>query len=178
MTTTTPNAAELEAGRCYIRQLERCHESAAAYMDSLRAELRTGRKWEAMYTALAADTAKREATLTALRQEIADLGELYADRDRDLKFEYERANAAEQQVEELRDRLAESQANFESCNRARRLAEDEIEQANQYLDECYTGGDGTEPLAQRIGLALKGRRVVPEVTPIVATMIYAETPWR
>jgi GGDEF domain-containing protein len=39
-----------------------------------------------------------------------------------------------------------------------RLLEAQIERAHQFLDECYIGGDGTEPLVERIGAALAAAR--------------------
>ena len=38
-------------------------------------------------------------------------------------------------------------------NEIKRLAE-EVERAHQFLDECHIGGDGTEPLVERISRAV------------------------
>ena len=68
-----------------------------------------------------------QGDIDALLAEIAELTMLMADREADLQFEYDRANAAEA----------------------------EVERAHQFLDECAIGGNGTEPLVERIGVALR-----------------------
>jgi hypothetical protein len=78
---------------------------------------------------------KRVAELTA---ELAQLRELYADRERDLAFEYAGRMEAE--------------ANFESCNRARQLAETEVKRLRGELafDSILAPLDSAEIVALRV----------------------------
>lgn len=66
----------------------------------------------------------------AAEAEAAKWRELHDDRDRDLAFEFARANAAETEVAQLRTAL-------DLIDAARAKAVNEIETMHRYLDECF-----------------------------------------
>lgn len=70
------------------------------------------------------------ARAEAAEAEAAKWRELHDDRDRDLAFEFARANAAETEVAQLRTAL-------DLIDAARAKAVNEIETMHRYLDECF-----------------------------------------
>jgi chromosome segregation ATPase len=118
-----------------------------------------------------------------LQAELTELRALYADRDRDLAFEYKRANDAEEKVSTQIERLAacrdtifdlqaENARLRATLEQSQKVGLDafalsaEIERVHQYLDECQIGGDGTEPLLERVcrGMNIAHVRALREAT--------------